>query len=163
MAWCLIRVIIDSSLSRTLSSSVGVKGGENQVDTLDTELNETQPCWWRTQDKGAQRNTFSSFGFQHSTLCICVTDRVNGLENSKACIVSPRVRDKLSEQRTKTWLLFRAVTITFQNRGVNQICFSCLAWILCSIQFPKKVYILNILFIYKRFLKLHMHALLNQY
>lgn len=130
MAWCLIRVIIDRSLFRTLPSSVGVKGGENQVDTLNTELNKTQPCWWRTQDKGAQRNIFSSFGFQHSTLCICVTDTVNGLENSKTCIFCPRVRDNLSEQLTKTRLLFRAVTLTFQNRGVNKISFSCLAWIL---------------------------------
>lgn len=119
MAWCFSRVIIDPSLFRTLPSSTGVKGVENQVDILNTELNETQSCWRRTQDTGAQRNIFSSFGLQHSTLCICVSDTVNGLENSKAFIFCPRVRDNLFEQLTKTWLLFRVVTLTFQNCGVN--------------------------------------------
>lgn len=124
------------------------------MNILKTEMYKTQPWWWRTRDKKAQRNIFSPYWIPHSTPCICVTDTVNGLENCKTCIFWPRVKDNLSKQLAKIWLLFKAVTPAFQEPwGKSNLFLSAvlLVYDKCYFQFPKKVGILNILLIYNYF------------
>ena len=161
MAWCH-RILVAPSLFRTLPSSFGMKEGGSSVNILKTEMYETQSCWWRTQDKGAQRNIFSSFWFQHSALYICVTDTVNGLENCKTCIFWPRVKDNLSKQ-LKLGYFLRLLLSNFKSLGVKQIyLLPCLYIENVISNFQKSgnfEYIVDL----QRFLKLHIHIVLNQY